>query len=386
MAKKTPEIRFEGFDDDWEQRKVRDYAQETYGGGTPKTTIEEYWTGDIDWIQSSDLTEHQIFDVVAKKHISKVGVNNSATKLVPANSIAIVTRVGVGKLAFMPNEYATSQDFLSLSKLNIDGKFSVYSLYIKLQSELHAVQGTSIKGITKEELLSKRIMIPIDKDEQVKIGLFFKQLDDIITLQQRKLELLKEQKKSFLQKMFPKNGSDKPEIRFAGFTDAWEQRKLKDESKISAGGDIDKSKVKQNGKYPVIANALTDEGIVGYYDEDYRIKAPAVTVTGRGDVGHARARKVNFTPVVRLLSVKSIHDVDFLENAINNVNFFIESTGVPQLTAPQLENLKIYFPCLEEQKKIGLFFKQLDDIITLQQQQLETLQKMKKAFLQKMFV
>ncbi|NLM67153.1 MAG: restriction endonuclease subunit S, partial [Enterococcus sp.] len=77
MAKKTPEIRFEGFDDDWEQRKVRDYAQETYGGGTPKTTIEEYWTGDIDWIQSSDLTEHQVFDVVAKKHISKVGVNNS---------------------------------------------------------------------------------------------------------------------------------------------------------------------------------------------------------------------------------------------------------------------------------------------------------------------
>lgn len=166
---------------------------------------------------------------------------------------------------------------------------------------------------------------------------------------------------------------------------AWEQRKLKDESKISAGGDIDKSKVKQNGKYPVIANALTDEGIVGYYDEDYRIKAPAVTVTGRGDVGHARARKVNFTPVVRLLSVKSIHDVDFLENAINNVNFFIESTGVPQLTAPQLENLKIYFPCLEEQKKIGLFFKQLDDIITLQQHKVDKILNLKKAMLEKMF-
>lgn len=85
----------------------------------------------------------------------------------------------------------------------------------------------------------------------------------------------------------------------------------------------------QDGKYPVIANALTDEGIIGYYSNEYRIKAPAVTVTGRGDVGHARARKINFTPVVRLLSVVSKHDVDFLAESINQNDIVLESTGVP---------------------------------------------------------
>ncbi|WP_150285060.1 restriction endonuclease subunit S [Rummeliibacillus sp. TYF-LIM-RU47] len=197
----VPEIRFEGFTDAWEQRKVSEFAEETYGGGTPKTSVDEYWDGNLSWIQSSDLSEHKVSDIQAKKKITEQGLKNSAAKLVPANSIAIVTRVGVGKLALMPFEYATSQDFLSLSKLKVDEWFAVYSLYKKLQSGLHAVQGTSIKGITKEELLSKEIMVPVDIDEQSKIGSFFKQIDDTITLHQRELDLLKETKKAFLQKM-----------------------------------------------------------------------------------------------------------------------------------------------------------------------------------------
>ncbi|PHV60897.1 restriction endonuclease subunit S [Streptococcus macedonicus] len=176
-----------------------------------------------------------------------------------------------------------------------------------------------------------------------------------------------------------------PQIRFDGYTDAWEERKLSTESTITAGGDIDKSKLKEFGEYPIFANALTNDGIVGYYDSYYRVEAPAVTVTGRGDVGHAKARKVNFTPVVRLLAVKSNHDVDFLENAINNHKVLVESTGVPQLTAPQLGNYKIFFPTGEEQEKIGSFFKQLDDTITLHQRECDLLAKMKKSYLQKMF-
>ncbi len=176
-----------------------------------------------------------------------------------------------------------------------------------------------------------------------------------------------------------------PELRFKGFTDEWEQRKLSNESTITAGGDIDKSKLKEVGEYPIFANALTNDGTVGYYDSYYRVEAPAVTVTGRGDVGHAKARKVNFTPVVRLLAVKSNHDVDFLENAINNHKVLVESTGVPQLTAPQLGNYKIFFPTGEEQQKIGSFFKQLDDIIALYQRKLDLLKEQKKGFLQKMF-
>ena len=179
----------------------------------------------------------------------------------------------------------------------------------------------------------------------------------------------------------------KPKIRFKGFTDTWEQRKLKDESDyIVAGGDIEENKIDENGKYPVIANALTNEGIVGYYKEDYRIKAPAVTVTGRGDVGHAVARNIDFTPVVRLLTIKSKHYNYFLENAINNLNVVVESTGVPQLTVPQLENYEIQFPKdLNEETQIGNLFKQIDNLITLHQSKYDKLVNVKKALLEKMF-
>lgn len=198
----VPEVRFPGFTGNWEQRKVMDFSEETFGGGTPKTSIKEYWNGEIPWIQSSDLDEHQVSGVFAKKKITENGLQNSATKLIPKNSIAIVTRVGVGKIALMQLEYATSQDFLSLSNLKVNEWFGVYSLYNHLQKELHNVQGTSIKGITKNELLDKKINIPTNLEEQNKIGKFFKRLDDTIALHQRELNALKETKKAFLQKMF----------------------------------------------------------------------------------------------------------------------------------------------------------------------------------------
>ena len=177
----------------------------------------------------------------------------------------------------------------------------------------------------------------------------------------------------------------KPSYRFAGYTESWEDSKLGECTKISAGGDIEKSKLLNNGKYPVIANALTSDGIVGYYNDSYRIEAPAVTVTGRGDVGVAKARNVNFTPVVRLLSLKSEHDVIFLENAINTQKIVIESTGVPQLTAPQLGRYKIFFPSLPEQTAIGSFFQDIDQLISLQQRKLEVLKEQKKTYLKLLF-
>ena len=177
----------------------------------------------------------------------------------------------------------------------------------------------------------------------------------------------------------------KPSYRFVGYTEPWEQRKLGECTEISAGGDIEKSKLLNNGKYPVIANALTSDGIVGYYNDSYRIEAPAVTVTGRGDVGVAKARNVNFTPVVRLLSLKSEHDVIFLENAINTQKIVIESTGVPQLTAPQLGRYKIFFPSLPEQTAIGSFFQDIDQLISLQQRKLEVLKEQKKTYLKLLF-
>ena len=137
-----------------------------------------------------------------------------------------------------------------------------------------------------------------------------------------------------------------------------------------AGGDVDKGKIVEQGNYPVIANALTNEGIVGFYEYEYRVKAPAVTITGRGDVGHAKARKVDFTPVVRLLAIRTNHDADFIESAINTLKIMVESTGVPQLTVPQLEKYELFIPpTIAEEQIIGAYFRSLDNLITLHQRE-----------------
>lgn len=182
---KKPKVRFKGYEDAWEQRKLSEIALQTYCGGTPKTANEEFWKGNIPWIQSSDLLEERLFNVKTRKYISQEAISKSSTKLVPQNSIAIVTRVGVGKLAFMPFSYATSQDFLSLSELKIEPEFAVYALYKMMRLVSNEVQGTSIKGITKDELLAKEILIP-DCEEQKKIGAYLHNLDHLITLHQHK--------------------------------------------------------------------------------------------------------------------------------------------------------------------------------------------------------
>lgn len=197
-----PKVRFAGFTEDWEQRKLGEIAEKTFGGGTPSTSNPDFWSGKIPWIQSSDLTEDNLFDVKPRKFISKLAIKSSASKIIPKNSIAIIVRVGVGKLAFLPFNYSTSQDFLSITEINVDELFALYSIYKKLKKDLSLVQGTSIKGITKEELLRKTLFIPIKKSEQARIGAFFRHLDRLITLHQRKVALLQNIKKACLEKMF----------------------------------------------------------------------------------------------------------------------------------------------------------------------------------------
>ena len=175
-----------------------------------------------------------------------------------------------------------------------------------------------------------------------------------------------------------------PKVRFKQFKDLWNENKIGNIVSISAGGDIDRFKLKNKGKYPVIANALTNKGIVGFYD-DYKVKAPAVTVTGRGDVGYAVARHENFTPIVRLLTLQSENvDVDYLENQINSMRILNESTGVPQLTAPQLGNYKVYHPEIEEQSAIGSLFRTLDDLLPSYKDNLANYQFLKATMLSKM--
>ena len=193
-----PKIRFKNFTDDWEQRELKDLAENKIGGGTPSTKINAYWNGDLPWIQSSDIEEGIVLKANVKKKITKLGLDKSSAKIVPEKSIAIVTRVGVGKLAYMPYQYATSQDFFSLSNLKEDHLFLTYLLYKTLNEGTNS-QGTSIKGITKDYLLSINMFVP-SIPEQKKIGAYFSNLDNLITLHQRKLDTLKTLKKGLLQK------------------------------------------------------------------------------------------------------------------------------------------------------------------------------------------
>ena len=197
----VPEIRLDGFEGEWELLEVNDLADDFQSGGTPKTNVQEYWDGDIPWIQSSDLETNCLFEIKVQKSISEKGLKNSSAKIIPKDSIAVVTRVGVGKLAVMRHEYATSQDFLSLSNLKSNIEFTAYLLYRLLQKEIAQLQGTSIKGITKVELLSKKVLIP-SLTEQQAVGSYFSNLDNLINSHQEKISQLETLKKKLLQDMF----------------------------------------------------------------------------------------------------------------------------------------------------------------------------------------
>ena len=197
----VPEIRLDGFEGEWELLEINDLADDFQSGGTPKTNVQEYWDGEIPWIQSSDLETDCLFEIKVQKSISEKGLKKSSAKIIPKDSIAVVTRVGVGKLAVMRHEYATSQDFLSLSNLKSNIEFTAYLLYRLLQKEVTQLQGTSIKGITKVELLSKKVLIP-SLSEQQAIGTYFSNLDNLIAAHQEKISQLETLKKKLLQDMF----------------------------------------------------------------------------------------------------------------------------------------------------------------------------------------
>ena len=375
-VKSVPEIRFPGFTDLWEERKLGNTVQITMGqspnGGTYSDVPSDY----ILVQGNADLRNGWVFPRVWTSQM---------TKQADAGDLIMSVRAPAGAMGKTAYNVVIGRGVAA-----IKGNEFMYQLLVKMDSGGYWKTlscGSTFESLNSNNIKNADVFIP-DIAEQEKIGKYFCNLDNLITFQETQCKVLKDFKQCMLQKMFPKDGSDKPEIRFPGFTGSWEQRKLRDEAiEMLAGGDIDKSKIVENGKYPIYANALTNDGIVGYYDEFYRVKAPAVTVTGRGDVGHAQARTVDFTPVVRLLTIRSEHDAYFLENAINNHSVIVESTGVPQLTVPQLGDYMIQFPkTIEEETKIGEYFSNLDNLITLQERKCKVLRELKKCMLQKMFV
>lgn len=387
--KRVPKLRFPGFTEEWEQRKLSEIADKV----TEKNKNNDFSEPFTNSAEQGIISQKDYFD---REIVNNENLNGYY--IVRKNDFIYNPRISVSAPVGPINRNRLGRNGVMSPLYTVFRTHDIDNLYLEFYfkttswhrfMKLNGDSGARFDRFTISSTEFMKMPIPYPEiEEQKKIGEYFDQFDNLIALHQRRLKHWEEMKKGLLQQMFPKKGETCPQIRFPEFNDDWEQRKLRDEAiEMLAGGDIDKSKIVENGKYPIYANALTNDGIVGYYDDYYRVKAPAVTVTGRGDVGHAQARTVDFTPVVRLLTIRSEHDAYFLENAINNHGVVVESTGVPQLTVPQLGNYMIQFPkTIEEETKIGEYFRNLDNLITLHQRKLEHLQKLKKGLLQQMFI
>ena len=277
-----------------------------------------------------------------------MAIKSSASKIIPKNSIAIIVRVGVGKLAFLPFNYSTSQDFLSITEINVDELFALYSIYKKLKKDLSLVQGTSIKGITKEELLRKTLFIPIKKSEQARIGAFFRHLDRLITLHQCNC-----------------NMATRPYEWSSGLRAiAWEQRKLGEVAKLNNGKDY---KHLGDGNIPVYGTG----GYMLSVNQALSYKDDAIGIGRKGTIDKPYILKAPFWTVDTLFySIPNDKtELNFLFATFQKVDWKAadESTGVPSLSKSTIENIITFFPSLPEQARIGAFFCHLDRLITLHQ-------------------
>ena len=376
----------------WEQRKLDNIAKIKTGGGTPKTTNLEYWSGDIPWIQSSDLVEGDVVHVNIKKFIDNNALKNSAAKLISRDSIALVTRVGVGKVAVINQDFTTSQDFLSLSDFDgNDIKFIAYQLFRLMQENAKVLQGTSIKGISKTDLIEQSIAIPNSIKEQNLIASLLSQTDSIITLHQRKLNNLKLKKKALLQKLFPKNGKRYPELRFPGFTDAWEQRKL---SEVTTCFDNLRVPVTASDRVPGKIPYYGANGIQDYVSgHTHSGEFVLIAEDGANDLNDYPIQYVNGAIWVNnhahvIAGYKEKLENKFLSYSLKTVKMttFIVGGGRSKLNLKALLEIPISMPNYDEQCVIGKFIETIDINITLHQRKLDHLQLQKKALLQQMFV
>ena len=397
---KVPAIRFAGFTDPWEQRELVDIA-EIVGGGTPDTNNSNYWDGDIDWYAPAELGNN-IYAESSTRKITQAGFDSCSTKMLPADkTILFTSRAGIGNTAILRHSACTNQGFQSL----VIGDADVYFVYsmserIKKWAEEKA-SGSTFLEISGRQLETMPVNLPSLVEQQA-IGSFFSHLDDLITLHQRKYDKLVILKKSMLEKMFPKDGESVPEIRFAGFTDPWEQRKLGELALTYSGGTPSAgNSAYYGGEIPFIRSAeidcdstelsltvaglnnssakLVDKGMVLY--AMYGATSGEVAISKiKGAINQAiLAMDASDMAANRFIAYwlrrqkKSITET-FLQGGQGNLSgAIIKELGIPQ-------------PSLDEQRQIGSFFSNLDDLITLHQRKLELLQNIKKSLLDKMFV
>ena len=366
VKKKVPELRFKGFTDEWEERKLgeisRMYQPLTITGNDllPDGVPVFGANGFIGFFSEANHIEDQVT-------ISARGEGTGTPSYVH------------GPVWITGNSMVVNVDDFDINKYFLFANLTANSLK-------KYVTGGAQPQLTRDVLVKVPITLP-NAEEQQKIGSFFKQLDDTIALHQHKLDLLKEQKKGFLQKMFPKNGEKVPELRFEGFTDDWEERKLNENvENIGTGRSSFKAGLDYSEQTPY--EVLGSTSVISYSDSFDHSGNFVLTARVGANAGNLYKHSGNVKISDNTVYIQS-KNLEFIFYLLTKYDLkkLAFGTGQPLIKASELKNLKLFFPKkFGEQQKIGSFFKQLDETIALHQRKLDLLKEQKKGFLQKMFV
>src|SRR5574337_890884 len=388
MSKKSPQLRFEGFTDDWEVRKLTDVTYSYSGLTYSPTDVQDKGTFVL---RSSNVKNDQLIDA-DNVYVNPDVVNSNNVKV---GDVIVVVRNGsrslIGKHAIVTKEmpHTVIGAFMSAFRGENGDYINALLSTNNFQKEVHKSLGATINQITGKDFSMMNFLTP-KLEEQNKIGSFFKQLDNTIALHQRKIDLLKEQKKGFLQKMFPKNGAKVPELRFEGFADDWEERKLGEIFNYEQPTKyiVKSTEYDDNFNTPVLTAGKSF--LLGYTDEISGIKNATVEnpvvifddfTTGSHYVDFPFKIK---SSAMKLLSLNDNSDnFYFMFNTLKNIKYVPQSHERHWIS--KFSSFEIYKPSQEEQQKIGSFFKQIDNTIALHQRKLDLLKEQKKGYLQKMF-
>ena len=354
------------------------------GGGTPSTNMDKYWDGNINWFSPIEVG-NQIYKISSQRKITEEGYNHSSAKMLPIGTILFTSRAGIGKTAILEEEGCTNQGFQSIvpNKDKLDSYF-IFSRTNELKEYGEKVgAGSTFVEVSGKQMADMNLMIPNRIEEQIIIGKYFSNIDNLISLHQRKLEKLGNIKKSMLEKMFPKDENKVPEIRFKGFNDDWEQHKV---SKEVYSVDTGKSKynILEIGKYEILGST----GIIGYddsydYEGDFLLTA---RVGANAGTLYRHSGKVKITDNTVFLQGNHIDFVFYLLDKFDLKKLSFGS-GQPLIKASELKAIELYIPKNSEEKnKITKYFISIDKLISLHQRKLEKLKNIKKAFLETMFV
>ena len=375
-----PKIRFKGYDDDWEQRKLGEVIEDY----TEKTTIEN---------QYPVLTSSQQMGIVLQDdyfsgdRVSQSG--NIGYFVIPRGYFAYRSRSDNDVFVFNRNDCIDkgiiSYFYPVFKPYGVDSDFLLRRLNYGLERQLKiASEGTGQHVLSLKKFKNMMALFP-QKEEQERIGKYFFELDHLITLHQRKCDETKKLKKYMLQKMFPQNGQTVPEIRFSGFTDVWEQRKLAD---VVDSVDTGKSKFDKeglSGEYPILGST----SVIGY-DDEYDYEGDFILTARVGANAGSLYRHVGKVKISdNTVFIQASQNIEFLYQLL--IQFDIKKlsfgTGQPLVKASELKSLELMMPTdMKEQMQIGEYFKTLDHLITLHQQKCDELQNIKKFMLQNMFV